>query len=401
MPPIRSTILLLATGQGLLSINGVTLIAVSGLAGAMLADNPAYATLPVTGYALGAAMSTVPASWIMQRMGRRFGFRLGSGLGLCGSLLCALALWIHQFWLLCAGCLFAGFYNAFGQQYRFAAADAASEEWKSRAVSYTLTGGILGGVLGPELSKLTWNVLPVPFTASYLTLTLVALLSWMVMGQLHLPQAESDEKKLTGRPLGQIIRQPAYLVAVIAAVSGSGIMNLLMTATPLVMKGCQLPFQDAAFVLEWHVLGMFVPSFVTGTLILRFGVLPILILGALVNLLCVTIAMAGVSLLHFWGASLLLGIGWNFLYIGGTTLLTTTYLPEEKAKAQGLNELLIFLSQIITSFASGVIANQKGWQWLNAFAVPVILLTLSATIWLMIRSRKRASGTQLPYRSKT
>ncbi|WP_130471988.1 MFS transporter [Candidatus Magnetaquicoccus inordinatus] len=225
MASIRQTVFILSTAQGLLSLNGVTLVAVSALAATLLTENRDLATLPVSGYAVGAALATLPASLIMQRWGRRSGFQLGALLGLCGGLLCAFALWYKQFWLLCCGCTFAGFYHAFGQQYRFAAADAADELWRSRAISYTLAGGILGGVLGPELSKWSWNLLRTPYTASYLSLALFALFSWLLMFRLRLPAVQLLQETGAVRSLWQIAAQPAYLVAVVAAVAGSGVMT--------------------------------------------------------------------------------------------------------------------------------------------------------------------------------
>ena len=387
MNPVYRNSGLLAACQGLLLTNGVTLIAVNGLLGYALAANKQLATLPVTTYVIGAALTTLPASFYMKHYGRRAGFTLGGVLGVIGALLCAGAAWSGSFWLLCLGTLFSGMYNAFGQYYRFAAADVASLAFKSRAISWVLAGGIVGGVIGPETSKLTRDLLAPQYVATYGALVLFALLALILVRTLNLPPQSAEERHEPGRPLVQIARQPAFLVAVLAAVVGYAVMNLLMTATPLAMDVCRHPFSDTAFVLEWHVIGMFAPSFFTGSLIRRYGVSPILLTGAALMFACVGIAVAGESIMHFWWALLLLGVGWNFLYIGGTTLLTETYRPAEKAKAQGANDFLVFAAQAASSLTSGWMLTREGWQMLNLAALPLLVLTTGATLWLALRGR--------------
>jgi MFS family permease len=382
---IRRNIALLAAAQGFLLANGVTLIAVNGLVGFQLASDKRLATLPVTAYVIGAALTTLPAAFFMKRHGRRAGFMLGSVLGICGALISALAVGIQSFWLLCLGTLFAGFYNAFGQQYRFAAADAADASWKSRAISLTLAGGILGGVLGPETGKFTKELLQPTFMASYGALALFALISLILVSRLQIPVLSQAEQTAPGRPIREIARQPKFIVAVLAASCGYGVMNLLMTATPLAMDMCSMPFSDAAFVLQWHVIGMFAPSFFTGHLIKRFGVINVLLAGALLMFACVGIALSGATLMHFWWALVLLGVGWNFLYIGGTTLLTETYRPEEKAKVQGGNDFVVFGVQAATSLSAGLMITSEGWAALNQLAIPVIALTALATAIYRLR----------------
>jgi MFS family permease len=380
---------LLALCQGLLLTNGVTLIAVNGLVGFRLASDPRLATLPVTAYVLGAALATLPAAFLMKHRGRRAGFMTGSSLGIVGGLLGALAVWEQSFWLLCLATMFSGSYNAFGQQYRFAAADAAELSWKSKAISLTLAGGILGGIVGPELSKHTRDLMQPTFMATYATLAGFAFLSLLVVSRLQIPALTSAQQHARGRPMREIARQPAFIVAVLAAACGYGVMNLLMTATPIAMDMCRHPFSDAAFVLEWHVIGMFAPSFFTGSLIKRYGVLNVLAAGAVLMFACIGIALAGTSVMHFWWALLLLGIGWNFLYIGGTTLLTETYRPEEKAKVQGGNDFLVFAVQGITSLSSGVLITREGWQTLNYWALPAVAITAFATAIWWLGARRR------------
>jgi MFS family permease len=386
----RRNIALLAAAQALLLTNGITLVAINGLLGLQLAADKRLATLPITTYVIGGALATLPAAFFMKRHGRRSGFMLGAGFGILGALISAYAVSSGSFWLLCFGTVFAGIYNAFGQQYRFAAADAAPLDWKGKAISLTLAGGIIGGVIGPEVGKLTRTLLEPTYLASYGALVGFAALSMVIASRLDIPPLSVAEQKAGGRPLLQIARQPAFIVAVLAAACGYGVMNLLMTATPLAMDLCGLQFADTAFILQWHVIAMFAPSFFTGGLIKRFGVLSILVTGAFLMLACIGIALAGVTLMHFWWALVLLGLGWNFLFIGGTTLLTETYRGEEKAKVQGSNDFIVLGVQGLTSLSSGVLISTAGWTTLNIYALPVVSMTALASmlLWLQRRSSR-------------
>ncbi len=383
----RRNIALLAAAQALLLTNGITLVAINGLLGLQLAADKRLATLPITTYVIGGALATLPAAFFMKRYGRRAGFMLGSGLGMLGALIAAFAVSLGSFWLLCFGTVFAGVYNAFGQQYRYAAADAASLDWKGKAISFTLAGGILGGVIGPEVGKLTRTLLEPTYLASYGALIGFAALSMLIASRLDIPPLSVSEQKAVGRPLRRIARQPAVVVAVLAAACGYGVMNLLMTATPLAMDICGLPFADTAFILQWHVIGMFAPSFFTGGLIKQFGVLNILIVGAALMFVCIGIALAGITLMHFWWALVLLGVGWNFLFIGGTTLLTETYRPEEKAKVQGTNDFIVLGVQGLTSLSSGILISSEGWGRLNTYALPIVAMTALASMLLWLHRR--------------
>ena len=383
MDPVKRNVALLSACQGLLLCNAVTMITMNGLVGYQLADDKRLATLPVTGYVIGTTLATLPAAHFMKRYGRRSGFMLGCGLGIAGGLVCALAVWLQSFWLLCLGTLLAGSYNAFGQQYRFAAADLASVDWKAKAISFTLAGGILGGILGPETGKLTRDLLTTPFMASYAALAGFALLALLITRFLRIPPLPATEQHGSGRSLATIARQPAFLVAVAGAALGYGAMNLLMSATPLAMDLCGLSFAQTALVFEWHIIGMYAPSFFTGSLIRRFGVLQVMLAGAACMFACVGVAMSGLSLLHFWGALLLLGVGWNFLYIGGTTLLTETYTTAERAKVQGTNDFIVFGLQGISSLSSGAVLIRDGWNALNLLVLPLVLLATLAVLWLL------------------
>lgn len=387
----RKNVALLATSQALLLTNNIVLIAMNGLVGHELAANKALATLPVTAYFVGGSLSTLPASFLMQRIGRRGGFTIGAVLGIAGAAVCALAVSTRTFWLFCAGNAISGAYNACAQYYRFAAADSVAPGFKSRAISLVLAGGIAGGVLGPESSKRTRDLLSVPFLGSYVSLILFAAIVLVLVRGLRIPTPPRDESR-GGRPLGAIAAQPVFIVAVLGATVGYAVMNLLMTATPLAMQSCHHPYDDTAFVIEWHVIGMFAPSFFTGSLVQRFGVIRVMLTGAALMFGCVGIALSGVDLMHFWVALVLLGIGWNFLYIGGTTLLTEAYAPEERAKTQGLNDFLIFVTVALSSFASGLLVTRSGWTTLNLATLPLLA---AATIALVVlgpmRQRIRAS----------
>ena len=387
----RKNIALLAAAQALLLTNGITLVAINGLLGMQLAADKRLATLPITTYVIGGALATLPAAFFMRRYGRRAGFMLGAGLGVIGALISAFAVSRGNFWLLCSGTIFAGIYNAFGQQYRFAAADAAPLDWKGKAISFTLAGGILGGVIGPEVGKLTRTLLEPTYLASYGALIGFAALSMLIASRLDIPPLSVSEQKAVARPIRQIARQPAFAVAVLAAACGYGVMNLLMTATPLAMDVCGLPFADTAFILQWHVIAMFAPSFFTGGLIKRFGVLNILMVGAGLMFVCIGIAVSGVTLPHFWWALVLLGLGWNFLFIGGTTLLTETYRPEEKAKVQGSNDFIVLGVQGLTSLSSGVLISSAGWASLNTWALPIVAMTALASMLLRLHRRSGPS----------
>jgi len=383
----KRNVLVLAACQALLFTNNSTLIALNGLVGYAIAPDKRLATLPVTGWVVGAALTTYFASLLMKHIGRRAGFMVGTCVGIVGALICAAAIYAGSFWLFCAGTIVFGVYNAFGQYYRFAAAETGPMEFRSRAISYVVAGGLVGGILGPTTSRFTMDLLPTMYLGAYLALIGVLLLVLVVLTQLRIPPPTEKEAHEGGRPLLEIMLQPAYVVSVVAAGFGYGVMNLLMTATPLAMGVCGHPYGAAATVISWHVIGMFAPSFFTGNLIKRFGVLNVMMAGVALNFACVGIALAGVDVANFWFALVLLGIGWNFLFISGTTLITETYRPEERAKAQGANDLAIFIIMATSSFASGLVLEASGWNMLNYLAIPFIAAIGLAVAWLMLRRR--------------
>jgi len=377
----------LAACQAMLFTNNTTLIAINGLAGLALAPHRGLATLPVTCWILGGALATMPASLHMKRVGRQAGLTSGIFWGLAGALVCATAMWQQSFWLLCLGTLVWGVYNAYGQYYRFAAADAASGDFKATAISLVLAGGLVGGVIGPNLSRFTVDLLPTKFMGAYLVLIVFAIAALVLLRFISIPNPTAAEQAAKGRPLSEIAAQPRFIVAVLSGALGYGVMNFLMTSTPIAMGVCGHPYSDAAFVISSHVIGMFAPSFFTGALIRRFGVITVMLTGALLNLACIGIALSGISVAHFWAALVTLGVGWNFLYIGGTTLLTETYRPEERAKAQGANDQAIFIMMAFSSFISGLTVTGAGWAQVNLFALPLVAVVAMAIGWYAMRIR--------------
>jgi len=397
MDSIKKNVALLSLSQGLLLSNNSIMVATNGLAGYALAPDKGMATLPVTAYVVGSALVTMQMSLLMRRLGRRAGFMLGAGLGMLGASICGLAAYRGDFWLLCLGTFVVGAYNAAGQYYRFAAADSAEPEFKSTAISLVLAGGILGGIVGPESSKLTKDaVLGHPFVGSYLSLVGFGALAIAVLSWLRIPALSEAERRAPGRPLVTIVAQPAFIVAALAGMVGYGVMNLLMTATPLAMTHHQHPYSSAAFVIEWHVIGMFLPSFFTGTLVKRFGALQVIVVGVLLNFGCVAFALSGLQVVHFWAALVLLGIGWNFMYVGATTLITEVCVPAERAKTQGANDSLIFVTMAVTSAASGFLFTREGWHVMNWIVTPFLLACGAATLWLLLAGRfDRIGGPEM------
>ncbi len=392
MDSIRRNVALLAACQAMLFTNNSTLIAINGLAGLALAPIAALATLPVTCWVIGGAITTLPASLYMKRVGRRNGLMRGAAVGIVGALVCAMAISLQNFWLLCAGTLVWGTFNAFGQYYRFAAADAASADFRPTAISLVLAGGLVGGILGPTTSRYTIDLLQPKFLGAYLALIAFVVVTIALISRIRIPEPSAAERSSTGRPLREIAAQPKYIVAVLAGAIGYGVMNLLMTSTPIAMGACGHPYGEAAFVISSHVIAMFAPSFVTGALVRHFRVLPVMFAGALLNLGAILVALSGVGVPQFWWSLVLLGVGWNFLYVGGTTLLTETYRPEERAKAQGANDTAIFVTMALSSFSSGLIVTNAGWEKVNLSALPLIAIVMAGIAWLGWRSRTRPAG---------
>jgi MFS family permease len=390
MNSTRRNVGLLAACQALLFTNNSTLIAINGLAGLALAPKAALATLPVTCWVAGGALATMPASLHMKRVGRRLGLMSGTLWGIAGALLCGTAIYLQLFWLLCLGTLVWGVYNAYGQYYRFAAADAVAAAHRPMAISLVLAGGLVGGIAGPTLSRWTIDLGARKFMGAYLMLIVVALGAMALLRFVRIPTPSAAERAASGRPLAEIAAQPKFIIAVLSAAISYGVMNFLMTSTPIAMQICGHAYGAAAFVISSHVIGMFAPSFLTGGLIRRFGAIRVMLAGAALNLLTVGVALNGITVAHFWWALFLLGVGWNFLYTGATTLLTETYRPEERAKAQGANDQVIFLVMLVSSFTSGATITTAGWARVNLFALVLVAIVTIALVWFASRQRRPA-----------
>ena len=380
---------LLTICQGLFMTNNVVFIAINGLVGLSLAPFGWMATLPLMAYVVGGALSTVLVSQTQSRYGRKVSFQMGLAVAMLSALLCCYAAYSKSFWLLVAATVVAGYYNANAQLYRFAAAELAAPAFKEKAISLVMAGGLLGAVLGPNLASRTRTLLDAPFAGAYLSLAAVALLAMALMAYVGFaPAPVKTSTSNTGRPLGEIMRQPVFIVAAAAGALGYGVMNLLMASTPIAMQMCGLPFSDVAWVLEWHVIGMFAPGFFTGHLIKRYGTLPIMAIGLALNIGCVLVALSGIEFKQFLIALFLLGLGWNFLFTGATTLALTAYRPEEKDKAQGALNFCVFAVLAISSLVSGVLVTTQGWTLLNLGSLVPLGMTAMLLGWLALQQRK-------------
>ncbi len=383
---------LMAVCQGLLLTNNIIFIAINGLIGFSLAPLGWMATLPVMGYVVGGALSTPLVARTQTAFGRKVSFQIGLVVALLSALLCAYAVVANNFWLLVSATVIAGYYNANGQLYRFAAAELAAPEYREKAVSLVLAGGLIGAIIGPNLATRTRGLTEAPFVGAYLALAVVALVAMGLMAVMRFPPVLPKVAGAPqGRPMSEIMRQPIFIVSTLGAALGYGVMNLLMAATPLAMQVCNLPFEDAALVLQWHVIGMFAPGFFTGHLIRRFGTLQIMGVGVALNAVCIAIALSGVELHQFVIALFVLGVGWNFLFTASTTLSLKAYRPEEKDRAQGAINFCVFAVMALTSFASGALVTTQGWRLLNLGSLIPVAITAAGLVWL-VRSKYHAQS---------
>ncbi|MCB1885630.1 MAG: MFS transporter [Geminicoccaceae bacterium] len=391
MPPAlgRNTVVL-ALAQAINGSLAPISISLGGLAGyALLGPDKGLATAPVTGYNVGVALASLPAALLMRRVGRRAGFMTGASIGACGGLLAAYAITVASFWLFALGLFVVGTAGSFVQQYRFAAVDGAEGPAKGRVIGWVLAGGLIAAVVGPQTAIHTRDLLaPIPFAGAFLGLAGLAAVGCLVLAFLRPPPLPATAAPAGGgRPLGEIVRQPTFVVAVACAVGSYALMSFVMTAAPLAMVAAGCTTDEATLGIQWHVMAMFGPSFVTGNLVARFGARRVIAVGLGILGTCALVALSGTTLAHFWGTLILLGVGWNLGFIGATTLLTETYAPEEKNKAQGANDVVLFGTVALASFSSGQILNAFGWSTVAAFVLPVIALCLAALGWLGLRGR--------------
>lgn len=379
-------VFLLASAQAIFQTASVMVMTVGALAGGQIASHPALATAPIGAMFLGTAIVTYPASMWMMRVGRRMGFVMGALLGVAGGLIAATGIWMGSLLLLSAGTLLVGAYQAFAQFYRFAAGEVSNDAYRPRAISLVLAGGVVAALAGPMVGRFGADLLPAEYAGSFLLLALVSLAGAAVMAALHMPAPTMQTKEnSSSRPWRTIVSQPAYLVALFGAATGYGVMILAMTATPLAMMHHDHSLSTASFVIQLHVLGMFLPSFITGSLIARFGVVRIMLAGVMILAGHVMLTMTGTGFGSFASALILLGVGWNFLYIGGTTLLTTTYTEAERGRAQAINDMTIFAVGLTSSFSAGALLQAFGWQLLNVLLLPWLAIAAASLLWLGFR----------------
>ena len=375
--------------QALFISSQIVLFTLAGLAGQMLAENKALATLPVSAVIVAAAMTTIPASLYMKRVGRRRGFMTATAIGFVGILMASYAIWTSHFWLFVAGSFIVGMNGGFAQYYRFAAADVASPEFLSRAISYVISGGIAAAIIGPQVVRWTNDLLPVPFLGSILSLSGFFVLSFILLSFLKIPNLSDEDIHSSGRPIFRIASNPTFIVSVLSGMVGYGSMSMIMTATPIAMVGCGFGVTESAGVIQWHVLGMFVPALFTGHLIHRFGVLPVIFSGLALLLLCIALAVAGIDIMNFTIALIALGLGWNFTFVGASSLLTETYQPSERAKVQATNDFLVFGTAALGSLSAGALLDAYDWNTVNLFALPLIVLTALVTLWYAVTYHRR------------
>jgi predicted MFS family arabinose efflux permease len=355
----------------------------------MLAPDKGLATLPITTMVIGMWLGTLPVGWLARVFGRRFALQAGSVFGVLSGLISYSAVMNGQFWLLLVGTFCGGVYAAAHQSYRFAAADTASESYRPKVVSWVLAGGIFAALIGPQLVIFTKDMLsPHLFAASYLGQSACAVLAAIVLQFVKVPPVAA-KRVASARPLAEIVRAPRFIVAVACGVASYATMNVIMTSAPLAMVGCGHSVTDATLGIQWHVLAMYAPSFVTGSLIVRFGVERITGIGFGLIGLTAVVGIAGVSVAHFWGALVLLGLGWNLSFIGATTMITQCHRPDERNKAQAFNDFLIFGSMALSSFSSGQLLEHLGWTAINAVIFPTIFVAGAMLVWLAARKRNR------------
>jgi MFS family permease len=388
----RRNALVLAVTQALAGGNNTVLVATAGIVGTMLAPDKGLATLPISIFVLGLWMGTLPIGALARRLGRRSALQIGTACGVLTGLLCCIAVLHGSFLLFNIGAVFSGFYAAAHQSYRFAAADTASEAFRAKAIAWVLFGGVLAGIVGPQLVIATQNLWPpYLFAATYIGQSVLALISAGVLMLVNIPKPPPRSVAGAGRPLSEIARQPRFVVAVACGVASFSMMNLVMTSAPLAMVMCNHSVTDATLGLQWHVLGMYAPSFITGALISRFGFERIIGLGLALIIVAAVIGVAGISLWHFWIGLALLGVGWNFAFIGATTMVTTCHRPNERNKVQAFNDFLVFGSMAIGSFSSGALLVSFGWSMVNEVVFPVVLAAGALLIWGALRGRLRTA----------
>ena len=388
----RRNAMVLAVAQALAGGNNTVIISTASIIGAMMAPDKGLATLPITCMVLGMWAGTLPIGALARRFGRRFALQSGSVFGVLSGLISYTAVMQNNFWVLLVGTFCGGLYAAAHQSYRFAAADTASDGYRAKVVSWVLAGGVFAAVIGPQLVIWTKDLLsPHLFAASYLGQSICAALAALVLAFVKVPPLGSGRAE-RARPLSEIVRQPRFIVAVVCGVASYSMMNLMMTSAPLAMVGCGHSVTDAALGIQWHVLAMYAPSFFTGSLINRFGIERITVLGLVLLGASAIAGLSGITVAHFWTALVLLGLGWNLAFIGATTMVTQCHRPHERNTVQSFNDFLIFGSMAVASFSSGQLLDTFGWQAVNGVIFPTVLVAGAMLAWLGLRERRQADA---------
>ncbi len=390
------SIALLAICQALMMSSTSLVLVSSPLVGMALADDKALAALPISVQMFMGTLMSVPAAFILERLGRKYGFMMATLLGMSGGAVSSFAIVQGNFWLFVVGVGLLGMFNGFGNYYRFAAADLVDVEHKSRAISYVMIGGVVAAIVGPNLANWTHMVVDsAPFSVSYGAILVIYMLSFITLAFVNLPKVDSNiesDSCRAPRAISKIMMQPKFVVALLSAALGFAVMALVMTASPLAMQHHRYDFSDISFVIQWHMLGMFAPSFVTGHMIRYFGLNRIIFSGVVLGVACVAINLMGTSVSHFWWALLLLGISWNFLFIGGTTMLTETYQQSERSKTQAVNDVTVFTMAAMASLSAGMLQYHFGWEVVNIGALPMLAVILIALGWLVLQERSAVEG---------
>ncbi len=381
---IRRNVMLLAICQALFMGVTTMAIATTPLVGhALLGVDKSLATLPLVLYHAGIMIMTIPASLLMARIGRRAGFSIGALMSIVSGLISTAAVFQQDFVWLCVGAMLMGSSGAFAWYYRFAAADAADEAYRPKAISLVMAGGVLAGFFGPQTAKYAVDWFnPVTFAGVYVMVVVYSALAFVVIQALRIPKLSAEERRAGGRPMREIMRQPAFVVAIVSSMFGYGVMTLVMSATPLAMLACGFKFDASATVIQAHVIAMFLPSFFTGHLIARIGVLKIIAAGAFIQIGCALTNLAGIEFMNFFLANVLVGIGWNFTYVGGSTLLTRTYEPAERAKVQASHDFMVYATTATAAGLSGILHANVGWTVVNLAALPMMAIVMLAALWL-------------------
>jgi MFS family permease len=389
--PIQPDVLRLAVAQALGGANSAIIFATGAIVGGMFAPNQALATMPISIFVVGMALCTLPTGAIAQRYGRRTAFMLGTTLGVLTGLLSSVAVLYGSFVLFCVATFFGGAYAAVVQSFRFAAADCVAFDRRARALSAVMAGGVFAGVIGPQVVNFTMNLWePYLFAITYLAQGAIALLSMLVLARIKIPPPARSDRE-AGRPLSEIARQPRFIAAAICGVVSYMMMNLVMTSAPLAMKLCGLPLTASNLGLQWHVIAMYGPSFFTGRLITRFGAPAIVVIGLLLTAASAGVGLTGVDVPHFWTALVLLGVGWNFGFVGASTLVLECHRPEERTKVQSFNDFIVFGSMVIGSFASGGLLTAYGWSAVCLVTLPPLAFALITLAWARSQALRAAA----------